>query len=198
MTDCQHLESELWAWQEDPAAHPSHLQFEAHVSACPQCRASLSSLRLLRQSLKGLSASPGPDFETRLATALQAATPATRFEADPFLGEAPMEPAGQVLDRRQRAFWVRPLSLVAAGAAAALVVGVLGRWSTGDTPPTAQRSPAPVSQVAELEKGLSADTVGTVEKEGLLAERPWQEDSAKAAASQPDSRERLTPVTARP
>ncbi len=203
MTDCQHLESELWAWLENPAAHPSHLQFERHLTRCAPCQASVDGLRQLRQALKGLAEAPDPSFTQNLAVALADPHRQSRFAADPFLEDGPEQnPAGLVVDRRQRAFWVRPLSLVAAGAVAAVCIGLLGRWGTQETPPLSQgQSPVLDNARTQLADGTDpslTDSAKTEGKEGILAERQWQEDSSRAQSGQPDSRERLTPVTTRP
>jgi anti-sigma factor RsiW len=208
MTPCETVLSQLWDRQPATPHHPDHDAIQSHLQACPACRAEALRIQELRGCLKGLAGAPDADFEAglkaRLAT-LAAGRPdpqAGRFEPDPFLEEAPRE--ALLVDRRSRAAWlVKPLGLVAAGAAAAILVGLIGRWSARpDSQPGAAPvlAGAPPAQVAA--DSQAARVPETRPATGVLAERAWQEgDSAKvtdAPEDRPDRRERLTPVTTTP
>jgi len=196
--DCEHLESELWAWQDNPPAHPSHEAMQAHLAQCAPCRASLERLRELKSALRGLHDTPDAGFEARLAQAIQQSEPSA-YPADPFLEEdASATPEAVVVDRRARHFWMRPVALVAAGAVAAVLIGLVGRWTAPGTLPVAQRSAPALEAEASLSPPSPAGQAAEDQREGILAERKWEEDSTRAQATRPDAPERLTPVTTTP
>ena len=217
MMNCETVLSELWDWHANPHSHPDHPRISEHLKACPACRAQADQVWELRGCLKQLPQDPGPAFETGLRerlACLAAGLPdplAGRFAADPFLEDA--APTGSeagerktalLVDRRQRAAWlVKPLSLVAAGAAAAILLGLVARWTAdpdrpapGSTLAGAPVAPAIRPVVAPSEPPVPADAADPT---GVLADRAWQEkDSSQTQVEHPDRRERLTPVTTTP
>lgn len=216
MMNCETVLSELWDWHASQDSHPDHPRIAQHLKACPACRAQADQVSELRGCLKQLPRDPGPAFETGLRerlACLAAGLPdplAGRFAVDPFLEDA--APAGSatgegktalLVDRRRRAAWlVKPLGLVAAGAAAAILLGLVARWTadphqpaTGSTLAGAPLAPATQPIVAPAGQPVAASADPT----GVLADRAWQEkDSSQTQLEHPDRRERLTPVTTTP
>jgi hypothetical protein len=212
MIDCQRVLSELWDWLADPERHPEHRPIREHLEQCASCRDAAEEVRALRSSLKGLADQPDEDFEAGLRARLSslsagAADPlGGRFAPDPFLeggeGEASFHQEALVVDRRLRAFWLRPLGLVATGAVAALVLGMLARWNATPDPALPAPGASPVASLPAARNAapdsLAARPLGQ-DPVGVVAERAWQaEDSSQARVGRPERQERLTPVTAAP
>ncbi|MDP2360198.1 MAG: hypothetical protein Q8O14_05535 [bacterium] len=208
MIPCDQVSSELWDWLADPAGHPEGGAIQGHLELCAACRLTADRIASLRASLPGLRQAPDPSFEQDLFSRLESlrangSDPAAdRFEPDAKLeGGAGLAPRGMVVELRHRSWWRRPAALVVAGAAAALVLGLLGRWSGPASPGAGQLANATAEGEAAgpvmLEDSL-ATTTPTPPQYGVLAERIWEEDSSAAASRRPDHQDRLTPVTTLP
>jgi hypothetical protein len=203
MIPCQTVSEHLWDWLHEGAGHPLHSELDAHVAGCATCRAQRDTTAALRSTLKATAMSAPPGFAERLQADLAQTRPASRFEPDPWLEEAPEPAAAVLVDRRHPAWW-RPLALVAGGAAAVLVFGLFtrrplppaGLAPTSGSALVEQAAPAP-SPADSATRQMAAATAADPET-GLLAERPYEEDSSKARSRQPEGPERLTPVGATP
>lgn len=202
MIPCQTVSDHLWDWLQEGAGHPLHSEMDGHLATCAPCRAHRDAVATLRSTLKATAVPAPAGFAEGLRARLAEARPDARFEPDPWLEEA-AEPAAVVVDRRHPSWW-RPLALVAGGAAAVLVFGLLTRQPAG-TPGSAvapgatvveQGAPAP-APTDSTAPGVASGT-DAVPETGLLAERPYEEDSSQAPSRLPEGRERLTPVGTTP
>jgi hypothetical protein len=202
MIPCQTVSDHLWDWLQEGAGHPLHSELDTHLSTCAPCRARRDTLATLRSTLKATAQSAPAGFAQRLQARLSDPRPDARFQPDPWLEERE-EPAAVLVDRRHPAWW-RPLALVAGGAAAVVLFGLFTRQpagTPGGVPGTGsavveRTAPAPTSGDS-VPQGLGAGTA-TDPETGLLAERPYEEDSSQARARLPEGRERLTPVGTTP
>lgn len=206
MITCQTVSEELWDWLRNDAAHPLDADLSRHVAGCAECRRLAAETRLLLPDLATLRLQAPLGFEASLQTRLEHLQrtgqdpAAARFESDPWLEESEPEAAGLVVDRRSPAWW-RPLGLVATGAIAVLLIGLVARWQS--TSPAGVVAPASsVARVGETplpSVDPPAVSVKVDEKTGLLAERPYQDpDTNRREDSNPAARERLTPVKTTP
>jgi hypothetical protein len=203
MIPCQTVSDHLWDWLQDGAGHPLHDELDAHVAGCAGCGARMQSAVALRSTLKSLT-DPAPEgFAERLQARLASGGGDSGFEPDPWLeeGESPA-PQALVVDRRHPAWW-RPVALVASGAAAVLVFGLLARWQATPNGPALPSALPMAEQAAPPAHGDSTrDSLEAVDpvtaETGLLAERPYEGDSSQSRNRQPEGRERLTPVGVAP
>ncbi len=206
MISCQTVSNEAWDWLLQGSAHPLDCSLRDHLSGCAACRQQIEEIGRLRAGLGSLTEVAPTGFEASLHQRLERLRSegvdpqAGRFEEDPFLAEA-AAPVALVVDRRSPLWW-RPLALVATGAVAVLVLGLVTRWS-GQTP-TGQpvESAASLTEPAPVVDTLAVpvlDPTTDSARTGLLAERPYDEpDSSRDAARRPEAREKLTPVTVTP
>ncbi len=151
MNPCETLAAELWDWLEAPDTHPQNQEIQQHLADCASCQAQLEEIKALRGTLSQLKEKPSTAFDQRLKAALEAERAGDDFQ----LHALP-----------QKGFWKRPLSLVALGAAAVLLVGLFSRQDLPEKelPGLNLNSQAPVAQ-----------------SEGLIERHEWNEaDSAKA------------------
>lgn len=209
MIPCQTVSEELWDWIQTGTSHTLDASLREHVDACPACRQAMDEARSARTGLGALRELAPLGFEAALHERLDVLKRtgrdplAGRFEEDCFLAEETAPTPALLVDRRSPAWW-RPVGLVAAGAVAVMVLGLVSRW-TGqpvDGPLPVAPAPiatleAPVAKVPTATDSLSASPDGG--RTGLLAERPYDgADSTEEAAAKPESRERLTPVKVSP
>lgn len=203
MISCQTVSDNLWDWLHDGAGHPLHSELDAHVAGCDGCRAHREAVAALRSTMGSLREPAPAGFAEALQARLAAGMEDSRFEADPWLDRSTPPAQATLVDRRHPAWW-RPVALVATGAAAVLVFGLVARWQTAPE----GAAPGPALPTAELAvpEATSADSVPhklsqeahPAGETGLLAERPYDGDSSQTHDRRPEGRERLTPVGVAP
>jgi anti-sigma factor RsiW len=170
MNPCETLAAELWDWLEAPDTHPQNQEIQQHLQSCSSCQAQLAEIKALRGTLSQLSDRPSAEFDANLNRALEAERAGEEFQ----LHRLP-----------QKSFWKRPLSLVALGAAAVLLVGLFSRQDL------------PEKELPGLNLNGSAPVA---QSEGLIERHEWSEaDSAKAGQdSVPQQDQDVIPVSTAP
>lgn len=173
MINCEQVLQEYWNWIENPDAHPDSLPIREHLEHCSSCAAAGEEIRQLRSALHEVRDTPSAGFEARLRERLDAVR----------AGEQETDQPANVIRMDRSSFWKRPLALVATGAAAVLLIGLIG--------PDREEEGLP---------GLDAPVPGRMTAAGVQAEREWQvEDSLRGPASvDQESREDVIPVSTAP
>ncbi|MFA7330852.1 MAG: hypothetical protein WC326_07250 [Candidatus Delongbacteria bacterium] len=206
MIPCQTVSNEAWDWLLQASAHPLDAELRDHLAGCAACSLQVEEIGRLRAGLGSLAEVAPTGFEGSLQQRLEhlrttgVDPQAGRFEEDPFLAEA--APPEALLVERRSPLWWRPLALVATGAAAVLVLGLVTRWSGQSPAGLPVESAARLAEPTPVVDSLLApgvDPAADPAQTGLLAERPYDEpDSSRDAARRPEAREKLTPVTVTP
>ncbi|MEK7270886.1 MAG: zf-HC2 domain-containing protein [Planctomycetota bacterium] len=186
--DCRALENLLANLVDETATPAARREAEAHLAACPVCRADARAYRKVVESLRALPRLPAPaGFASRVMSAIDSLESAPKVVplSKPVRAAAPKakrHPSNQKIQALRPAEVRNPFRMLMAAAAAVVLCAGVGLWLFGGKGGTERGN-----QLASVERPADKSSVSANALKAPVVDRnapaPTQESSALAKGS---------------